>query len=131
MTTTRPTPRTIISFGYLHGDPPRADLTLDVRRYLRDPAVAKDTTLLDLDGRDRRVRDVVLRTPGAPDAVAVAVHFLTTFPAAHPAALAIGCAGGRHRSAALAEEVARILGDAGSRVVLEHRHIHLPRVVRT
>lgn len=55
----------LISFGYphLHGaPPPEADRVEDVRTRLSDPAAAKD--ILDLDGRDPRVQDIVLSTPG-------------------------------------------------------------------
>jgi UPF0042 nucleotide-binding protein len=55
----------LISFGYLHlhgAPPPEADRVEDVRTGLSDPA-AKG--ILDLDGRDPRVQDIVLSTPGA------------------------------------------------------------------
>ena len=51
----------LISFGYLHlkdGRPRAADRVEDVRNRLRDPAAARD--VLDLDGRDPRIQDIVL-----------------------------------------------------------------------
>jgi RNase adaptor protein for sRNA GlmZ degradation len=118
---------TLISFGYLHEGPPTADLVIDVRRSLRDPAAA--VGLLDLDGRDPRVMQAVINTPGARDLL----FFLGQFIATHPqgeCVVAIGCAGGRHRSAALVEIAAAFAGIVGWPVTVQHRHIHLPRVLR-
>src|SRR4051794_31254917 len=120
---------TLISFGYLHlADDvvPRADRVEDVRDRLRDPAVARN--ILDLDGRDARVQDVVLRTPGARE-------LLTTPPPsaplpAAPRRIAVGCAGGRPRAASLVELLARQLRERGREVVIAHRHIDRPRVLR-
>jgi hypothetical protein len=116
----------VISFGYLHGTPPDAHLVLDVRQYLRDPAAARN--LLDLDGRDPRVAAAVMATPGAAASSATLTEFAAGFPHAH-CVLAVGCAGGRHRSVALAEQVAGQLRRRGHAVTVEHRHVHLPRVV--
>lgn len=122
------------SFGYehqAHGTPPEADLTLDARRYLRDPARMHAGALLDSTGQDVAVRRAVLDTDGAHDAIAVMVHFATTFPRRkRRCVIAVGCVGGKHRSVGLAEEVAYDLGNAGLAVVLTHHHAHLPRILR-
>lgn len=118
---------TLISFGYLHAPAPTADLVLDVRRYLHDPASAR--TILDLDGRDWRVQDVVLATPGAEQTVQHLTRFALDFPASYGGVIAVGCAGGRHRSVALVEAVAEFLAEAGRRVCVRHLHVHLPRVL--
>jgi RNase adaptor protein for sRNA GlmZ degradation len=119
----------VVSFGFLHDAPPDgAHLVLDVRQYLRDPAAVRG--LLDLDGRDPRVAQAVARTPGAPAAVEALAQFAATFPRPD-CVIAIGCAGGRHRSVALAEATAELLRLHGHPVTLEHRHVHLPRVLRT
>lgn len=118
----------LVSFGYLHGAPPtEAHLTVDVRTYLRDPAAV--TGLLDLDGRDERVARPVAATRGALDTVAVLIQFAETFPGPR-CVIAIGCAGGRHRSVALVELAAVRARHVGHRVVVEHRHVYLPRVPR-
>lgn len=117
----------VISFGYLHSDPPGAHLVLDVRQYLSDPAAVRH--LLDSDGRDPRVAAVVSATPGAADTVAVLARFAATFPQPD-CVIAVGCAGGRHRSVALAEAVGALLRGDGHPVTVEHRHVHLPRVLR-
>ncbi|GAB3910967.1 hypothetical protein GCM10029964_115800 [Kibdelosporangium lantanae] len=126
----------LVSFGYLHGQPPAADLVVDVRELLRDPARARDGGFLDLDGRHPAVRDAVLTTPGAAqlvEAIYVMAFDLCT-NTAKSVTVAFGCAGGRHRSVALAEEVAARLS-AGTwgyeiPVGVAHLHIHLPRVLR-
>lgn len=120
---------TLISFGYLHlagGAAPEADRVEDVRDRLRDPAAARD--ILDLDGRDARVQEVVLGTVGARDLLANLVAY-AELPAG-PRRMAVGCAGGRHRAASLVELLASELRQRGRDVVIEHRHIDRPRVLR-
>ncbi|MFJ9675291.1 hypothetical protein ACIRP5_31425 [Streptomyces sp. NPDC101221] len=128
-------PIRLISFGYLHlptspdGSPipPAADRIEDVRDRLRDPAAARD--ILDLDGLNPRVQDVVLHTPGAAELLAnLADH--ANLPAG-PSRIAIGCAGGRHRASGLTELLARELRDRGREVVVEHLHVRQPRVLKT
>ncbi|SES20773.1 UPF0042 nucleotide-binding protein [Actinokineospora terrae] len=126
----------IVSFGYLHSTPPAADLVVDVRQLLRDPARARDGGLLDLDGLNPLVRDAVMTTPGAlhlADGVFTAAFHLHTL-ARKPVTVAFGCAGGRHRSVALAEHVAALLrtdptSDTAIPVSVRHLHVHLPRVL--
>lgn len=129
-------PIRLTSFGYLHlptgpdGQPvpPAADRIEDVRDRLRDPAAARD--ILDLDGLDPRVQDVVLATPGTRELLANLTDY-AALPAG-PHRIAIGCAGGRHRGASgLTELLARALRDRGREVVVEHLHVHLPRVLKT
>lgn len=119
----------IISFGYLHGPAPEADLTFDVRRYLSDPAAVRDTGLLDCDGRDDEVRRVVLDTWGAPETIDLTLGFVLAFPHGHRCVIAFGCAGGRHRSVALAEVAAEDLRTMEFNVTVRHLHVHLPRVI--
>ncbi|MCP2247727.1 UPF0042 nucleotide-binding protein [Lentzea aerocolonigenes] len=119
----------VISFGYLHGPAPQADLTFDVRRYLSDPAAVRDTGLLDCDGRDDDVRRVVLDTWGAPETIDLALGFVLAFPHGHRCVIAFGCAGGRHRSVALAEVAAADLRTMEFNVTVRHLHVHLPRVI--
>ncbi|MGI5122815.1 RapZ C-terminal domain-containing protein [Marinactinospora thermotolerans] len=124
----------LISFGYLHlpttpeGSPvpPTADRVEDVRERLRDPARARD--ILDLDGRDPRVQDVVLNTAGARELLDNLADY-ASLPAG-PRRIAIGCAGGRHRASGLTELLAQTLRERGRQVEVEHLHVHLPRVLR-
>jgi len=111
----------IVSFGYLHGPAPRADLTLDVRNSLRDPARMSDD-LRDSTGLDPRVQQVVWTTKGARDRAALLVAYARQHP---DDTIAVGCAGGRHRSVAIAEYVAAETGHE-----VRHLHVHLPRVLK-
>jgi UPF0042 nucleotide-binding protein len=97
---------TITSFGYLHADPPPADITLDLRTHFRDPHVNPD--LRYLTGRDAAVRNAVLNTPGIRalvEAVVALVRAYETGPTAADITIAVGCAGGRHRAATVAMEL--------------------------
>ncbi|WP_405675457.1 hypothetical protein OG848_47505 (plasmid) [Streptomyces canus] len=125
----------LTSFGYLHLPhdaegrpiPPQADRIEDVRYRLRDPATARD--ILDLDGLDPRVQDVVLGTPGARELIASLADY-ADLPAG-PRHIAIGCAGGKHRACGLTELLAHTLRDRGRQVEVQHLHRHLPRVHTT
>ncbi|MCI2422098.1 ATPase [Saccharopolyspora sp. K220] len=113
----------LISFGYRHGPPPRADRTEDLREQLRDPAAADD--ILHLTGREPRVQHIVLNTPGAVELLDNLVAY-ARLPAPHPRVIALGCAGGKHRAPSLTEELARRLRKHGHVVEIEHLHIDEP-----
>lgn len=121
---------TVISFGYLHGEPPRAHLTLDARDLLLDPHV--DPALRQKTGLERDVVDHVLATPGASyllDHLQNITEGLLRIPPQKPVTVAIGCAGGRHRSVVLA----RLLGERMSvdaDVRVQHRDVTKPVVSR-
>ena len=123
----------VTSFGYLHGGVRRADVLVDVREHLRDPHV--DPAFRELTGHDRAVMERVLSTPGASaliDALVAAAAAL--LPGARKTGrlvrVAIGCAGGRHRSVVIADAVAARLALAGWGTEAEHLHLHLPVVDR-
>jgi UPF0042 nucleotide-binding protein len=118
---------TLVSFGFLHqpgGKPPTADRVVDLRGFY-DPAAARD--ILDLDGCDPRVQRIVANTPGIERLQADLVDYVQN---QHPHVVALGCAGGKHRAPSLTELLARTLQvDHHYQVKVEHRHIHLPRVL--
>jgi UPF0042 nucleotide-binding protein len=122
----------VVSFGYLHSDPPPAHVVVDVRQHLRDPhAVAG---LRHLDATSTRVRRAVMTTPGAvalAASVAGTAQALLSGPGSAPVIVAYGCAGGRHRSAVLAEETARILGKREIPAAVIHRDIGRPVIDRS
>jgi RNase adaptor protein for sRNA GlmZ degradation len=120
---------TLISFGYLRGAAATAERVVDVRDTVRDPAIPPYADPLDLDGRDEPVRRAVLTTSGALPLVFDLAADALELPADQPRRIAIGCAGGRHRSVALAEAVADVLRAVGNRVIVDHRHIQLPRAL--
>ena len=113
---------TIVSFGYLHGPPPEADVVVDLRHRLRDPHV--DPAFRELTGEDAAVRGKVMNTMGA-DGIAWSIADLVESLAAAggPVTIAIGCAGGRHRSYVMAEWVAELVE---CETTVRHRDAHLP-----
>ncbi len=116
----------VTSFGYKHGVPTDVDLVFDCR-FLPNPHWVEQLrphTGLDPDVRDyvfghelavtflARVSDLLELV--LPAFVAEGKSYLT---------IAFGCTGGRHRSVALAEEVARKLTDLGFHPQVAHRDI--------
>lgn len=115
----------IVSFGYKYGLPPDADLVLDVR-FMENPYYVP--ALSALDGTDERVRDFVLDNPATVEFLEAAMRLLAfglpRYEAEKKARLtiALGCTGGRHRSVAIAEEIARRLAEIWpNEVQVEHR----------
>ena len=103
---------TVTSFGYLHGDPPSAHITLDLRSHFRDPHVSPELRHMTAD--DEPVRLAVLGTPGILpliDATAAAVLAYLAGPSAGPVTVAVGCAGGRHRAPTVARALGTVLRD--------------------
>ncbi|WP_370328262.1 RNase adapter RapZ [Euzebya sp.] len=114
----------LVSFGFKHGTPRDADLVFDVR-FLPNPHWVPE--LKPYTGLDEPVRDYVL---GQPEAKEFLAHLLPLLDLVVPAfrregkrylTIAIGCTGGKHRSVALAEEVARHLRGLGEAVQVNHR----------
>lgn len=105
---------TFSSFGFKHGPPRDADLTLDVR-FLPNPHYVSE--LRPLTGRDESVVEYVARG-GQLDTFYEKLEPLLDFllPAytaegkAH-LMVAIGCTGGRHRSVAIAEHLGARYGE--------------------
>ncbi len=114
----------LLSFGFKNGAPKDADLIFDVR-FLPNPHY--DATLRPRDGRDADVRSFVLDNDTAQAflfRLTDLLDFLIPLYAAEPKSyltIALGCTGGRHRSIAVAEALARHLGSHGHEVVLNHR----------
>ena len=119
----------VISFGYRFGVPSDADLVFDVRFLPNPNYVAR---LKSKTGRDpmvlrfmdsypqtkefmNRLKDLLLYL--LPHYIREGKSYLT---------IAIGCTGGRHRSVALAEQVASALASEGYKTKLAHRDIGKP-----
>jgi hypothetical protein len=105
---------TCLAFGYKNGVPDGASWVVDVR-LLENPYWVPE--LRPLDGRDPRVREYVI---GQPAALELLDNFENTLRAAIPhyrergrsnLVVAFGCTGGRHRSVAMAREMATRLED--------------------
>ncbi|MFE7566238.1 ATPase [Streptomyces sp. NPDC057539] len=121
----------IISFGYLHGEPPAAHLTVDLRHHFRDPHV--DPALRYMTAEDEPVRQAVLGTAGISELVASVAHAVDAFaagPSAGAVVVADGCAGGRHRAPAFATALGEQLKLAGHEATVSHRDIGKPVVER-
>ncbi|NUR96315.1 MAG: ATPase [Kribbellaceae bacterium] len=122
---------TIVSFGFLHGPAPEADVVLDLRRAFRDPHV--DPRMRELTGRERRVRRAVLGTCGVRHLLRATVRQVAAYsrgPSVDRIVIGSGCAGGRHRSVVVADKLARRLRRRGHTVTVIHRDIRRPVVQR-
>jgi len=117
----------IVTFGFKYGIPLEADLVFDVR-FLTNPYW--EPTLKPLSGLEEPVRDFVMQQPAASRFLELVAELLDlTVPAyrregKQQLRLALGCTGGYHRSIALAEELARRLGERDDvRVSVFHREL--------
>lgn len=114
------------SFGFKHGLPLDADIVMDVR-FLPNPHW--DEALRPLTGHDPAVRDYVLERAPASDFLdrfeGLMLSLLPSYEAEGKSYLtvAVGCTGGRHRSVAVTEELARRLRDHGFAVRVGHRDL--------
>ncbi|MCL2583969.1 MAG: RNase adapter RapZ [Streptosporangiales bacterium] len=114
----------IMSFGYKYGLPVDADLVADCR-FLPNPHWVPD--LRPFSGLDAPVRDYVLSQPGAEEFLDAYLAVLEVSLAGFEkegkrfVTLAVGCTGGKHRSVAMAEQVAARL--AGRNVTVTHRDL--------
>ena len=113
-------------FGYKYGLPMDADLVFDTR-FIPNPHWVAE--LRPLPGTDERVRDYVLSKEEAKAYLARIEDMLEmVIPAfidegKHYLTIGIGCTGGRHRSVAFAEEIARYLGGVGHPARVHHRDL--------
>jgi UPF0042 nucleotide-binding protein len=118
----------IVSFGFKHGIPGGTDLLFDVR-FLPNPYF--DPELKPQSGKDAAVRQYLEKLADYGELLGHLETFLKfalpRYQAEHRAyvSVAIGCTGGRHRSVAVAEELARRLVDEGWASRVLHRDIDL------
>lgn len=117
----------IHSFGFKYGAPTDVDLMVDMR-FLPNPFWEPD--LRALTGVDPEVKEYVLGREGAAEFLDHYVSALTPVFAGFQrenkrhASLAVGCTGGKHRSVAIARELAdRLAGLPGVSVSLRHRDL--------
>lgn len=99
----------VMSFGFKYGIPLDADIVLDLR-FLPNPFWIPE--LRHDTGQDEGVRDFVLGVPGAAEFLDNAVTLLNGMTKGFLRegrtylTVAVGCTGGKHRSVAVAEELA-------------------------
>ncbi|GAA5191840.1 RNase adapter RapZ [Rugosimonospora acidiphila] len=119
---------TVLSFGFKYGLPPDADFVLDAR-FLPNPYWVPE--LRDHTGQEPEVSRYVLGQRGAVTFVETYARLINaTAPGFEREgkrylAVAVGCTGGKHRSVAIAEELARRLREL--RVVANAHHRDLGR----
>jgi UPF0042 nucleotide-binding protein len=117
----------VMSFGFKHGVPIDADMILDVR-FLPNPHW--DENLRPFSGLDQSVREFVLSQELSDDFLERLDGLLNLVLPAYVQegrsylTIGIGCTGGRHRSVAMAEEVARRLTSTGYHPRVTHRDIN-------
>lgn len=118
---------TLVSFGYKYGLPSDADLVADCR-FLPNPFWVPE--LRPFTGLDAPVREFVFEQAGAEEFVAEYAKAMAPVFAGYQrenkrhAMIAIGCTGGKHRSVAIAEELAgRLRGLPGVAVNVKHRDL--------
>ena len=114
----------LVSFGYKYGLPSDTDMVLDVR-FLPNPYFVDE--LRPLDGTDPAVARFVLDRPETQDFLARTMALLDFALPLYERegkrywTLGLGCTGGRHRSIALVDELARRLTGHGYPVQVQHR----------
>ena len=115
----------LMSFGFKYGTPTDVDLIAD-GRFLPNPFWIPE--LRGRTGMDKEVSDYVLGQPGAMEFVENYAKALEPVLAGYQrenkrhATIAIGCTGGKHRSVALTEELAKRLAELPGVVVrVKHR----------
>ncbi len=115
----------IVSFGFKYGLPQDADLVFDLR-YLPNPHFVPE--LRPMVGTQAPVADYVLAAPEAQELLGDLERLLGKLLPRYAAegkaylTVALGCTGGRHRSVAMAEALAKRLSSAGP-VAVVHRDV--------
>ncbi|HSN07050.1 MAG TPA: RNase adapter RapZ [Candidatus Angelobacter sp.] len=117
---------TVMSFGFKYGLPLDADIVNDVR-FLPNPYWQSE--LRDLTGLDPAVSDYVTEMPEAREFLDRMASMLDLVSDGYLregkryVTVAIGCTGGKHRSVAMAENLAARLVKVGVEVLVVHRDL--------
>jgi UPF0042 nucleotide-binding protein len=120
---------TLQSFGFKYGTPTDADMIADAR-FLPNPFWEAD--LQSLTGKDEEVAAYVLNAEGSREFIDLYARALEPVLAGYlrenkrRALIAVGCTGGKHRSVAIVEQLARALSDLPN-VTVNVRHRDLGR----
>lgn len=117
----------LMSFGFKYGLPADADMVVDAR-FIPNPHWKE--TLRDKTGNDKAVSEYVLSQPGVDQFLDTYLATLKTVLAGYRrenrrfATVAIGCTGGKHRSVALTNKMAKLLSeDSEIQVAASHRDL--------
>ena len=117
---------TLLSFGFKNGLPIDADMVFDVR-FLPNPHWVPE--LRPQTGLSRPVSDYVLQQPGAEPFLVAVQQVLASVAKGYVhegkrfVTIGIGCTGGKHRSSAMAEELAHRLRATGVPTTVLHRDL--------
>lgn len=117
----------VLSFGYKYGIPVDADLVLDCR-FIPNPHWVPE--LRPLNGLDQPVSEKVLNSEGVTEFVKSYVSVVQQMIPGYLregkkyVTIAIGCTGGKHRSVAIAEEIARQLTNASTTLEISAHATH-------
>lgn len=118
----------LVSFGFKNGVPMDVDMMFDVR-FLPNPHWNEE--LRPLSGLDDPVRTFVLSQPLADEFLERISSLVSLILPAYLhegrsyLTIGVGCTGGRHRSVAISEELARLLTVQGKNPRVSHRDISL------
>jgi UPF0042 nucleotide-binding protein len=122
----------IVSFGFKYGSPVDADIVLDVR-FLDNPYFVPE--LKPLTGEDEAVARYVIASPETQEFLghtrALLEYVMPKYEREGKSyfTIAIGCTGGRHRSVAIADALARDLSEStGAPIGVLHRDVHRGQV---
>ncbi len=117
----------VLSFGFKYGIPFEADVVMDVR-FLPNPYFIEE--LKELDGCTKEVSSWVLHREGTQEFIDdFSKLFFKLLPkymdeGKRYLTLALGCTGGKHRSVAIANEMADRMAEQGYFVNVFHRDIY-------
>ncbi|MFZ9099930.1 MAG: RNase adapter RapZ [Candidatus Planktophila sp.] len=117
----------VLSFGYKYGIPVDADLVLDCR-FIPNPHWIPE--LRPLNGLDSPVSEKVLGSEGVADFIKSYVGVVRQMIPGYLregkkyVTIAIGCTGGKHRSVAIAEEIAKQLSSSSSELEITAHATH-------
>jgi UPF0042 nucleotide-binding protein len=117
---------TVMSFGFKYGIPLDADFVADVR-FLPNPFWIPE--LRELRGLDAPVNDYVVAQAGAPEFLTAYARVIDLATDGYLregkrfATIAVGCTGGKHRSVAMAENLAARLVHVGLEASVVHRDL--------
>ena len=117
----------VLSFGYKYGIPVDADLVVDCR-FIPNPHWIPE--LRPLNGTSLQVSQKVLTSEGVEDFVKTYVSLIEQIVPGYIregkkfVTLAVGCTGGKHRSVAVAEEIAKRLNLISDPTPVDAQAVH-------